>query len=114
FLGIYKERDEREEYVTGRASKVTYISSLAFLIFLLFLSIFQVEVRKLPVNLERDHKHELNIGLNFSFFDFTKNQDKEVLFAMDKIPLSQPGLILIVLLWLVGTYNVSARKNLKT
>ena len=114
-LANLKERDEREEFITGKASRTAYVSSLSVLIFLLFFSIFSVNISHRP-EAERaiDGKTKtLAIGLGFSLLDKPRtevSQDK-VIFESQDIPLSKTGIILIVLLWQLAAFSIAARRE---
>ena len=43
-----KERDEREQYITGRAARVTYLSSLAIMVILFFNNMVTISFVKWP------------------------------------------------------------------
>jgi cytochrome b subunit of formate dehydrogenase len=47
-LANIKDRDEREQYITGLTSLSTYISTLSLLIFFLFFSIFSMRIYRAP------------------------------------------------------------------
>ncbi len=47
-LVSFKERDEREALLTGNATKMTFLTTLAILILLLCLSVFQVSFYQGP------------------------------------------------------------------
>jgi hypothetical protein len=83
-----KERDEREEYLTGRASRSSYLSMMSVLIFLLFISILQVKVKHVPENEVINGKHKIvSIGLGLKLIDETQpKQDSagQVLFQPEK------------------------------
>lgn len=112
-----KDRDEREEYITGRASKSSYISTLSVLILLLFLSIFNLEVRRLPEDQAIGGKTKtLSIGLNFKIFDEAKKEvtnGGDVLFESNDIPFSKTGIILLILIWQIVSFHLRARRELK-
>lgn len=46
-----RDRDEREEYLTGQAARTSYIATLAFGIFLLFLSAFRFGATQTTVSI---------------------------------------------------------------
>lgn len=46
-LANLKERDEREQYITGQASRAAYISTLSLTLFFLFFSIFSLKSKRL-------------------------------------------------------------------
>ena len=110
------ERDEREEYITGKASRTVYISTLSVLIFLLFLSTVTFNIERLPQNQAVQGKTGVvNIGVKFDFFDTAKiereNKETAVLFEHKDLPLSKTGIIFILLIWQLATFNLQARKE---
>lgn len=112
-----KERDEREQFITGKASRTAFISTLSILSLLLFLSIFQVEVRRLPEDQIVDGKTKaLSIGMKFELFDDPKSEwalEGTSLFESKDIPLSKTGIILMALIWLIASFNLSARREMR-
>jgi hypothetical protein len=88
-LANLKERDEREEWITGRASRAAYLASLSLLILALFFSVFSFDISRSAVS----------IGLHFSFFEATG------------IALSKAGLVLVLLVWQLLTFNLAARRE---
>ncbi len=88
-LANLKERDEREEWITGRASRAAYLASLSLMILALFFSVFSFDISRSAVS----------IGLHFSFFEGTG------------IAFSKAGLVLVLLVWQLLTFNLAARRE---
>lgn len=117
-LANIKERDEREEYITGKAARSAYISNLGLLIFLLFFSIFSVNINYSPENPVGKQK-TLQIGLGFSLFENkseAKNTDKNIIqnktiLDSTHYSLSKTSILLILLAWQVISFNLAARKE---
>lgn len=111
-----KDRDEREDLITGKASKHAYVSTLSILILLLFSSIFTIDIRRLPSEQSINGKTgTLSIGFHFEFFDQPKiEQDKEgqVLFESKDLPLTKSAILLCVLIWQIAAYNINVRREL--
>jgi len=111
-----KERDEREAYITGKASRATFISTLSVLILLLFASTFQVTISKLPAQeVYEGNTKMLSLGFDMSLWDTETTQKKdsnEVIFETKKLPLSKSSLILLLIVWQVAAYNWNVRKEL--
>ncbi|MBK7845848.1 MAG: hypothetical protein IPJ71_19605 [Bdellovibrionales bacterium] len=89
-----KERDEREQYITGKASRTAYISTLSLLVFLLFFSIFSLNIHRLPESEAINGKTgTVAIGLQFNLLDKprveTNQATGQVLFESKDIPLSK-------------------------
>lgn len=114
-LANLKERDEREQYITGKASRSAYISTLSLLIFLLFISIFSLNISKIPDHEIKDGKSKtLSIGLGFSLLDESKvkmDSTGNILFETKDIPLSKSAILLILIGWQLVSFNLSARRE---
>lgn len=115
-LANIKERDEREEFITGRAARGSYISTMRILILLLFLSVFQVQVERLPDNEIVDGKrNSFSIGLHFELIEDSASgaaPGRDTLFESRELPLSKPALILLVLIWQTASFTLRARKGI--
>lgn len=118
YLANIKERDEREEYITGKAARFAYLSNLGLLIFLLFFSIFSVNINYSPENPAGKQK-TLQIGLGFSLYENkseAKNTDKNIIqnktiLDSTQYSLSKTSILLILLAWQVAAFNLAARKE---
>ena len=119
-LTFIRERDEREVILTGRATKATFLTSLAILIFLFFLSCFQVSVYRLPPDKAVDGKTGI-VSLGFGFKLLEKPQQTASVDAMQKkdifsytgLPISNTSVILLLILWQIISYNYSMRRLMK-
>jgi len=113
-LANLKERDEREEFITGKASRAAYISTLSLLIFLLFLSIFSVSIYRVPESQAINGKRgTVSIGLKFNLLDQRGPEvgpAGEVLFASSDLPLSKSAILLTLIIWQVGVFSLTARR----
>lgn len=122
-LANLKERDEREQAITGKASRVTYISTLSLTLFFLFFSICSFKVTSLPKGHEMDahQSRRVNINFHFSFLNKAKEDiavhkipiEEKVLFDSEKIILSTSAILLILLCWQLSAFNITARKALR-
>lgn len=114
-LANLKERDEREEYITGKASRVAYISTLSLMIFFLFLSMFTLNISKVPKdNSIGDYQYSVHIHLGFSLLDkqnIEKNSEEQVVFDSNDISLSSSAIIFILLCWQLLAFNRASRKE---
>lgn len=114
-----KERDERESSISGEAAKFSFLSTAAFLLFLLFLSLFTITVQKYPKELQKPgHTGSITVGLNIKSFMNDHPQKKVtneglLIFTYNGIPISSTMLILLVLLWQIGSYQYLSRRILK-
>ncbi len=112
-----KERDEREVYITGQASKNAFTSTLSILIFLFFISIFTFNVSKIPPEeMINNHSKSLSIGFNFKLTDdpkIEKDQSGQVLVESKDIPLSKSAILLLLIVYQISTFGFSARRIAK-
>ncbi|HPQ44914.1 MAG TPA: hypothetical protein PKZ42_11890 [Syntrophales bacterium] len=119
-ITFMRERDEREALLTGKATKATFLTSLAILIFLFSLSCFQVSVYRVPPDKAVDGKTGMvSLGMGFSLLESdkqkqrTENIQKEYIFDYRGLPISSETIILLLIIWHIGFYNYSMRKLLK-
>lgn len=110
-----KERDEREVFIAGEVSKKIFLTMLSVLILLLFVSMLSVHVVKLPKDKVVDGKEKsLIVSFRFSLFDSkveTNDNSNKQIFAMDGLPLSNEGLLFLLLLFQVSSYQYFARSK---
>lgn len=114
-LANIKDRDEREHYITGEASRSAYIASLSMMILLLFLSIFTLKIYRVPESEAINGKRSnVSIGLQFDLIDKPKTEigpTGEVIFESKDIPLSKTAIILLLIAWQLIAFNLKARKE---
>lgn len=117
-LTFSKERDERESFIAGRASKATFYSTLAALVLLFFLSGLTVHIYKKPKEEAVDVKRgTLTIGYKFEFVNSAKDKDdnkgkNEEILKIDGIPFTQESLILFLILYHVASYHIFSRRKI--
>lgn len=117
-LANIKERDEREAYITGKAARITYLSTLSLMILLLFFSIFSLTIYVTPQNNNaNDHRKHLTVGMGVHFSllnesQIKKTSNEKILFESKSISLSTPAVILILLCWQLLSFNLTARRML--
>lgn len=114
-LTFVRERDEREAMLTGRATRTTFMTSLAILIFLFCLSCFQISVYRVGSEMAvNGNTGKISLGVGFSMLSSPQNglpeEAIENIFTYSGMPLSESGLILFLILWQVGCYNYSMRR----
>lgn len=113
-LARVQERDEREELIVARASRLSFPKVLSLLIFLLFLSVFKLNITKLPKEEAINGKTgTVSIGLGMKLWDepnTQKNEKGEIIFQSNDIPLSKSAIILIILAVQLVTFRNSSRK----
>jgi len=115
-----RERDERESILTGKATKATFLTTLAILIFLFCLSCFQISIYRVPPDRAVDGKTGfVTLGLGFSLLEHEKqarpvdNIPKENILTYRGLPISSESIILILILWQIISYNYSMRRLIK-
>lgn len=112
-----KERDEREEYITGKASRAAYISTLSLTLLFLFFSIFSLSINRFPADQNMPKRHlTVSIHIGSSLLAENKSQNMpegEVLFATKNIMPSTFSILIILLAWQLLIFNYTARKEQK-
>lgn len=114
-LANIKDADEREDHITGKASRVTYVSMLSIMILLFFSSIFSVTINKLPENQTYNGRHHvLNLNLAFKFLEDHQSENKAqtglTLFdSKNIVPLSKSSILLLLICWELLVFNWSER-----
>ena len=119
-LTFMRERDEREALLTGKATRTTFLTSLAILIFLFCLSCFQVSIYRVPPERAVDGKTGIiSLGLGFNLLEHTKQDspkniaEKKDIFSYTGLPVSSTTVILILIGWKIIAYNYSMRRLTK-
>ncbi len=124
-LTFSKERDERESYISGRASKATFYSTLAVMILLFFLSGLNVDIYRKPKSQAIDGKRgRITIGYGFEFINSAKKsekpeaileveEEKEQIFKMNGIPFTQESILLFLILYHLASFHLFSRKRLR-
>lgn len=115
-LANLKERDEREQYITGKAARTAYIATLSLLILLLFFSVFSLNIYHKPEAQAINGKTgTIAIGMQFKFLDspavVSEQKTEKVIFESRDIPLSKSAILLLLIIWQLGAFNYSARKE---
>lgn len=115
-LANLKERDEREQFITGKASRTAYVSTLSVLVLFLFFSIFSLNIHRVPESEAINGKTgTVAIGLQFNLLDKPRLETHEttgrVLFESKEIPLSKTAILLILILWQLAAFNITARRE---
>ena len=116
-LSFFKERDEREEFVSAKATKNTYLVTLALLICFLCLSVFQVSIYRVPAEMASNGKTgTVSLGLSLDLLDhrdsneiLKENASKEY-FTYQGLPLSKTAIFLFLILLQVVAYNLFYKK----
>jgi hypothetical protein len=113
-LTFMKERDEREVALTGKATKTTFLTSLAILIFLFCLSCFQVSIYRVPPDKAVGGKTGfVTLGFGFNLWEGSgqaKADDtlqKKNILSYAGLPVSSSTVILALIIWQIISYNYS-------
>ncbi len=119
-LTFIRERDEREAILTGKATRTTFLTSLAILIFLFCLSCFQVSVYRVPAEKAVDGKTGIvSLGLGFNLLEHSEQDrpkdtiQKKDIFSYTGLPVSSTAVILMLIGWQIISYNYSMRRLTK-
>ncbi|MBC7713336.1 MAG: hypothetical protein H7177_08355 [Rhizobacter sp.] len=115
-LAGIKERDEREVIVAGNAAKFAFLSTFALLLFMLVFSVTTFTVKKAPNDQPKRNGTAL-IGFGFTPIDKEAlvheiKPDGVETFDYKSFPLTKPVMILIMMVWMIGSYHLVARKQL--
>lgn len=116
-----RERDEREAIMTGKATKATFLTSLAILIFLFFLSCFQISFYRVAPEKAIDGKTGiLSLDFSFNLFESSRQaepdealQKKNNIFSYTGLPVSSTTVIMVLIIWQIAYYNYSIRRLMK-
>lgn len=115
YLAGIKERDERELAVMGAAARRTFTATTGLLVFLLFLSTMTVHIARRPNSQVTDGKHHtLSLGFGFSptSHERAHNADGSIIFEHYDLPLSKSALLMMILIWHVGSFRLRAKREL--
>ena len=114
-LANLQEKDEREEYITGKAARSSYIATLSLTLFFLFFSMFNFNYSTLEKTSPEKPGHSVTIGFGYRLFAETVSDKQTVkgvspIFDSTTYALSGSTLLLILLAWQLIFFNLSARK----
>lgn len=119
-LTFIREGDEREVILTGKATKTTFLTSLAVLIFLFCLSCFQVSVYRVPPEKAVDGKTGMvSLGFGFHLLESSKQappdekMQKTDKFSYTGLPVSSTTVILMLIIWQIICFNYSMQQLIK-
>lgn len=115
-LAGMKERDERESSVAGNAAKFSFLSTFAIVLFCIVFSITTFTVKKHPKDVD-GKRGMISIGFDAKFFDKTamtiKTEGDAEIYSYNSLPLTKPFILLLILVWQLGSYHLIARRELK-
>jgi hypothetical protein len=114
-LANLQERDEREEYITGKAARASYVATLSLTLLFLFFSMTSFHYARLEQTDPSKPKHSVSVSFGYSFFTNSEADQKmaqgvQPIFDSPKYALSGSTLMLMLLGWQLLIFNLSARK----
>lgn len=117
-LTFIRERDEREVMLTGKATKTTFLTTLAILMFLFCLSCFQVSIYRVPPEMAVDGKTGfVTLGLTCNLLENSRQAGahkeeflKQDIFTYSGLPISSTAIILGLFIWQICSYNITMRR----
>jgi hypothetical protein len=121
-LTLIKDRDEREERLTGKSMRATFLATIAILIILFFFSCLQFSIYKVDPQYAVSGKTGfVTIGFNLYLSDTDRTENninnnipvKKDIFSYKGLPVSNTFLILLLILWQIINYNLSMKRFLK-
>ncbi len=119
-LTFRRERDEREIMLTGKATRIAFLTSLAFLVLLFFLSCFHVSIYRVPPDKAVDGKTGfISLGVGLSLLDHVKQTssrntlEKKDIFSYHGLPVSNTAIILALIAWHILSYNYFIRRLMR-
>ncbi len=115
-----RERDEREAMLTGKATRITFLTSLAFLVLLFCLSCFQINIYRVPPEKAVDGKTGfVTLGVGFSILDQARHApsgealERRNIFSYRGLPVSNATIILALIAWHILSYNYFMRRLMR-
>lgn len=116
-LTFIRERDEREVLLTGKATKATFLTSLAVLIFLFCLSCFHVSIYRVAPEKAIDGKTgSISLVFDLNLLESAQQavpdeaMQKTDIFSYMGMPISSTTVILVLIIWQIIFYNYSMRR----
>jgi len=119
-LANLQERDEREEYITGKAARASYIATISLALFFLFFSLFGFTFCRTHIDTGKPG-YGFSVRINYHFFSESANKKPEtkkpsdeqvsIIFDSSQFSLSSATLILILLGWQLLMFNLTARRE---
>ncbi len=115
---LMRERDEREAFLTGNATKINFLVTLAILVLLLCLNVFHVSLYQVPPeHSSNGHSKAITLGIDFSLLDSpqknAQEQAKEGLGSLvtySGLPVSKTAILVLLIIWQIASYNYLMRK----
>jgi hypothetical protein len=115
-LANLQERDEREEYLTGKAARASYMATLSLTLFFLFFSFININFSKLNPTDPQKSKHSMSVGIHYSFFNKSEtkessNEQVTTIFDTRQFSLSGSTIFLMFLGWQLFVFNLVAKRE---
>jgi hypothetical protein len=117
-LANLQERDEREAYITGKAARSVYISTLSLTLLLLFFSVFSFSIGTNPENERQAGKGKLAASISLQFHLLNESELKSPAKTNDlpafnsrEMTPSASTMLLILLGWQLVMFSLTARKE---
>jgi hypothetical protein len=114
-LTFSKDNDERESFISGKASKATFYSTLSIMILLFFLSGLNINIHKKAKDEvpEGKNRGSITIGYEFNFLKTEKSVElvKGTMVKYSGIPFTQESIILFLILFHISSYHIFTRKR---
>jgi hypothetical protein len=117
-LIFFRERDEREVQLSGRATRNSFLIMLAISICLLCLSIFTVSVYRIPPDQAINGKTcKISLGLSLNLLakpNETNTAHEPVAvnyFTYTGLPITNIAILLFLILWQTVSYNYLIRRS---
>ena len=108
-LVFLRERDEREVFLTGNATKINFLVTLAILILLLCLNAFRVSFYQVPPDQAPSDKNKVvTLSVDFSLIDQVKEtavHGSKSFFNYSGLPISKTAILLFLIIWQIASYN---------
>ena len=118
YLANLKERDEREEYITAKAARSAYIATLSLTLFFLFFSLFSFHYSTLTKVTPNQPGHSVTVSFGYKIFAESQTTQPAVqgvspVFDSTSYALSGSTLLILLLVWQLLMFNLSARRLAK-
>jgi len=115
-LADFKERDEREIYLTAQAARNSFLTTLALLVLLFCLSVFRVSVfRTTEPQVPNGKTGTISLGLDL---DILKSSNvpaspniSQNYFDYQGLPLSSAAVVFALIIWQIGSFKYFMRHS---
>lgn len=112
-LVFLREKDEREAFLTGNATKVSFLVTLSILILLLCLNTFHFSFYQVPAEQAPHGKNKsINLSISFNLLDddtetakVNASEGRTYFINYTGLPISKTAIILSLIIWQILSYN---------